>query len=482
MSKPPEPTPSGLAPFPFRPTTPTLGPTVSRRSISDLPEYRVSPPDAVVAAPTSRRRTRSLFAALSFIFVGLAAHADTYAVTTAERHLLPRSANGRDYALYMGLPASYATSPASRYPVVYVCDGYWGFSPVMSMYWSLTYDNAMPECIVVGIAYGGTAPDVNALRQLDLTPGVDSSVDPTGTTSGQAQAFLGVIADQIIPFIDAQYRTDTSYRVLAGDSYGGLFVIYTMFERPTLFQGLIAASPSLWWRSSYMLGREQDFARTHTALPARLFLAWGGDDPAGIRDSTREMYARLRASTYTNFTVAAREVTGERHGAAIYDSYTRGLRFAFARLAPVPQPSTVDPGFITRPNFANLSTRGRVGGGENVLIGGLIIQGNDAKRVLIRAAGPALAAYGVGNPVTDPRIRLTTLSGAAVAENDNWGSATNAAAIATAASQVGAFSFATGSRDAAILISLEPGLYTATVDSVTGIEGVVLLEAYEVAP
>jgi uncharacterized protein len=435
-----------------------------------------------VAAPPPLQHARTLLAAIGLVCGSLIASAEPYAVVMAERQILPRSSNGRDYALYVGLPASYAGSPTSRYPVVYVTDGYWGFSPMMASYGNLTYDNAVPECIVVGIAYAGDAPNVSALRQLDLTPGVDASVDPTGTTSGQAQAFLGVVANQIIPYVDAQYRTDTSFRVLAGCSYGGLFAFYAMLERPGLFQAHIAASPALWWRGSELLVREQQFALTNTALRTRLFLTWGGDESASIRDAARQMYALLRAAHYTGFTAAARELIGERHAGTLAESYNRGLRFALAQLAPVRSPSTVDPGFGARPVFVNLSTRGRVGGGENILIGGLVIQGIDPKRVLIRAAGPALSSYGVNHPVPNPRMVVTTLSGTFVAENDDWSNATNAAAIATAANQMGAFPFASGSRDAAVLLTLEPGLYTVAVESVTGEEGIALLEAYEVTP
>jgi subtilisin family serine protease/outer membrane protein assembly factor BamB len=123
--------------------------------------------------------------------------------------------------------------------------------------------------------------------------------------------------------------------------------------------------------------------------------------------------------------------------------------------------------------LANVSARSVVGPGADVLIVGFAIAGNAPKTVLIRAAGPALTALGVGGALADPR--LTLFRGAASLDgNDNWTSATLAASFP----QVGAFAFASGSRDAALLVSLAPGSYTAQVSGVNDATGVALVEVY----
>ncbi len=130
-----------------------------------------------------------------------------------------------------------------------------------------------------------------------------------------------------------------------------------------------------------------------------------------------------------------------------------------------------------QPRLANLSTRGWVGGGEQVLIGGLVVAGGSARTVLIRAVGPALGAFGVTGVLGDPRLRLYRGSDL-VAENDNWGGDALAAA---AARTVGAFAVADpASKDAMLLLALPPGAYTAQVSGAGGTTGVALLEAYEV--
>lgn len=132
----------------------------------------------------------------------------------------------------------------------------------------------------------------------------------------------------------------------------------------------------------------------------------------------------------------------------------------------------------------NLSTRGNVGQGERVLVGGFYVTGTVPKSVLIRAAGPSLAQYsqGIFNTSSDPRLKIyraeDTVNPIAV-NNDYW-SGGNEIEVRAAADRVGAFEFLAGSNDAALVLALPPGGYTAVVDNVTPEEGVALLEIYEI--
>ncbi len=127
----------------------------------------------------------------------------------------------------------------------------------------------------------------------------------------------------------------------------------------------------------------------------------------------------------------------------------------------------------------NLSTRALVRSGEGALIGGFVVSGPAHKRMLIRAVGPTLAAFGVGNALLD--TVLTVYSGTSiVASNDRWQDVDNAAAVAAATRSAGAFALATGSEDAALLVTLPPGPFTVEVSGKAGAEGVALLEIYEV--
>lgn len=126
--------------------------------------------------------------------------------------------------------------------------------------------------------------------------------------------------------------------------------------------------------------------------------------------------------------------------------------------------------------LTNISTRSDVETGAGVQIAGFIIGGNTPKRVLIRASGPALTPFGVSGVLANPQIELHDAN-TIIATNDDWGS--NAAAIETARQQAGAFAWASGSKDSAIVATLSPGGYTAIVSGVANTTGVALIEVYE---
>jgi L-ascorbate metabolism protein UlaG (beta-lactamase superfamily) len=132
------------------------------------------------------------------------------------------------------------------------------------------------------------------------------------------------------------------------------------------------------------------------------------------------------------------------------------------------------------PRLANLSTLAAVDAGQAVVTVGFALAGTTGARVLIRAAGPALAGFGVAAPLADPRLAVLR-SGAAtpLLQNDNWGLAANAAEIGRAAADAGAFALAAGSADSAVLATLEPGAYTAQVTGAPGAAGEVLVEVYQ---
>lgn len=128
----------------------------------------------------------------------------------------------------------------------------------------------------------------------------------------------------------------------------------------------------------------------------------------------------------------------------------------------------------------NLSSRARTANGDQVAIAGFVIAGATAKPVLIRAAGPTLGALGVTGTLTVPKLDLYRGS-SVIATNTGWGTAANASAIAAAATSVGAFPFATGSADSAILTTLAPGAYTAFASPGAGATGVGLFEVYDLS-
>jgi hypothetical protein len=136
---------------------------------------------------------------------------------------------------------------------------------------------------------------------------------------------------------------------------------------------------------------------------------------------------------------------------------------------------------FTANKLLNVSTRGIVGPGNGVMIGGFIINGSTPKKVLIRAAGPGLGAVaGVTNFLATPRLQLFDNSATELRENFAWQTGNDNDLVIAAAKASGAFPFAPGSADSAILMVLNPGQYTVEVSGPGSATGMALVEVYEV--
>ena len=129
--------------------------------------------------------------------------------------------------------------------------------------------------------------------------------------------------------------------------------------------------------------------------------------------------------------------------------------------------------------IGGLSARGYVSTGDSVLIAGFVVGGEGARTLLIRGVGPGLTPYAVNDALTDPQITLYR-SGTALLSNDNWSGASNATDVAAAAAKVGDFALALGSTDAALLVTLPAGVYSAVVSGTGTHTGTALLELYVV--
>ncbi|MBL9191025.1 MAG: hypothetical protein JNJ82_01625 [Opitutaceae bacterium] len=131
----------------------------------------------------------------------------------------------------------------------------------------------------------------------------------------------------------------------------------------------------------------------------------------------------------------------------------------------------------TGSRLVNASTRAFVGQNAGILIPGFVVQGDGVLRLLLRATGPGLVPFGVSGTLPDPQLTLFQNS-LAVAANDNWGASPDASEITQVARRLGAFDLPPQSLDAALLVSVRAGTYTAHVSGVGGTTGNALVEIY----
>lgn len=144
---------------------------------------------------------------------------------------------------------------------------------------------------------------------------------------------------------------------------------------------------------------------------------------------------------------------------------------------------TVAAADASNARLLNLSTRGLVGTGANVMIPGFVVQGTGMKRVLIRAVGPTLTQFNINGALPDPQMTLRRWDAASnnyvdVASNNEWGANTNAADITAVGTSVGAFTLG-DAHEAALLVDLEPGQYTVVASGVNEGTGIGIVELYD---
>ncbi len=138
----------------------------------------------------------------------------------------------RSYRVY--LPATYRWATNRRYPVLFLLDGQTRFDHAASSVDTLAASGDIPEMIVVGID--------STQRTRDFTPTSWEAM----AGGGGADKFKSFLSTELIPTIEKEYRTN-SFRVLSGDSLGGLFVLHCLSAEPALFQGYMAIAPGLDW-------------------------------------------------------------------------------------------------------------------------------------------------------------------------------------------------------------------------------------------
>jgi len=244
-------------------------------------------------------------------------------LSSSEVRTMKSTSTGRDYDLYIHFPSDYGKNTAKKYPVLYILDGQWDFKLMDSVLGGLVYDKFGPEIILVGITYSGENADYNNLRAMDLTPTSVAQVKG----SGDAPKFLKFLKTEVVPFIETNYLADPSRRMLQGSSYAGLFTLYAMLSDPEFFAGYISASPAVSFDGGYVFKQEAEYARTHKALPVKLYLAVG--EREDLAAPVQEFMQALKSRKYQGLKLETRVIAGEGHASCKPELFNRGLKFLF---------------------------------------------------------------------------------------------------------------------------------------------------------
>ena len=220
---------------------------------------------------------------------------------------------GRGFDIYVRYPDGYAASDAT-YPVVYLTDGDSLFPILAANHLFLTYDEGLPEAIVVGIAYGGFDPVVNRRN-------VDFQAPGEGVAVSGVEAFQRFLKTELIPRIEREYRADPERRVLFGQSRGGAFVLWSAINDPDLFWGRIASNPSMTPGMKSLMAAAGSSTRDDLAV----VVTSGTRDRPDLQREAADWLAHWQATTDKPWTVHGVRIEGGTHAANATDAYREGL-------------------------------------------------------------------------------------------------------------------------------------------------------------
>jgi predicted alpha/beta superfamily hydrolase len=231
------------------------------------------------------------------------------------------------------LPGDYDATAPRKYPVLYVLDAEYHFQLAVAAVQFLSECGYTPDArpipamIVVGI--------VNRDRDRDYTP---THAPKHGRmrfpTSGKAAPFLEFLETELMPLVDARYRTHP-FRILSGWSFGGLFTMHTFLTKPDLFGGYLAVSPSLWWDDQYVVQRADEILTDGRTIKKRLVVTLGTDEGGDMRSSVADSFVPLLSKKdLKGLVFQYLPIANEGHDFVPFKAFFDGLRALYSDWFP----------------------------------------------------------------------------------------------------------------------------------------------------
>jgi len=260
----------------------------------------------------------------------------------ARQYDLASPQTGQRYRIFVSAPST--PPPPAGYPVIYVLDGNAAFP--LAAHISRNIERRQPvtgiaPALVVGIGYAGNDDYHMAARSHDYTLAA-GRYDPA--SGGGAEGFLDFIEQDLKPRIAATFTVNRKKQAIFGHSYGGLFVLHTLFTRPEAFSTYIAASPSIWWQDKHVLDEMRAFLASRGEQQpwptVQISVGATEDEPPKGRLSpellamrakrpmvaeARQLTATLQSHPASAGRVSYHELAGENHGSAWPPALSRGF-------------------------------------------------------------------------------------------------------------------------------------------------------------
>ena len=203
-------------------------------------------------------------------------------------------------------------------------------------------NDLIPDMIVVGIA--------NTERTRDMTPPLDEPdtlIARMSQTAGGADNFLAFIRDELMPYINGEYRT-APYRIMVGHSLGGLVAVHSLITQPDLFNAYIAISPSLWYGNQSFLVPAEKLLKERDELNVSFFMTMGNEG-GNMLGGAMKLAALFEENKIKGFENKFVPMPVETHGTVPHRSTYQGLEFIYHDYRP-PLPGTYEEFIAAKEN------------------------------------------------------------------------------------------------------------------------------------
>jgi predicted alpha/beta superfamily hydrolase len=267
------------------------------------------------------------FAAIlfSFQFTVSAQNGHVKPLTIGEIRTIKSEILKEERTLNIYLPQNF--DKTKSYPIIYLLDGSMNedFIHVTGLVQFFNQMYAMPETIVVGIA--------NVDRKRDFTFHTDlKDLQKDYPTTGHSDKFIGFLEKELKPYIENQFKTDTTY--IFGQSLGGLLAIEILLKKPELFNDYFIVSPSLWWDDESLLKQAPQLLAKIKDTQKFVYISVGkGEHKVMVKDA-EDFYTVLQNSNKKNWKVEYKMMESDNHATILHRSLYEGL----VRLFPYQEP------------------------------------------------------------------------------------------------------------------------------------------------
>ena len=236
---------------------------------------------------------------------------NTSQVSIGERLEIRSEILDENRVLNIYLPQDYSPDSIKIYPVIFLLDGSMDEDFIhiagLTQFASFSWINMIPEMIVVGIA--------NIDRKRDFTfPSRNEEDNRYAPTSGKSEDFIRFIEEELIPFVEREYKT-SSEKILMGQSLGGLLATEVLYKKPDLFTDYIIISPSLWWDDESMV----DFVPTKFDSEKSIFIGVGNEG-YGMKELAEGMYDKLMLLKNKNVRLNFKYFEKQDHGDVLHQA------------------------------------------------------------------------------------------------------------------------------------------------------------------